>query len=264
MKFLTLHRLLVLVVVTLIAAPACNQGEFSGGGTKKTTDAKSPGESDQNPKKKKKPNSNTDEDIGLEENNDDGEDGSDTNEDILNPNIGTDNSQAINNSVIDALSDLLTGNKGNLEQPNENQVTTAPGKGYRIGDGAANGTSCKVKVDPEALAGKRYYFEFEVTRDQTEVAISFGITCGIDFGDTNSIALNRGGTQVYKELLKKNIDGQGMPSQTLSIGKYTIVVESKSNSSEPNADPVDFDDFLVGELKVTANKPIKAGKIGSQ
>lgn len=259
--FHTLNRLSVLVVLTLFAISACNQGEFSGGGAKKTTDAKKPGDSDQKPKKKKKPGS--DEDIGLEEDNDN-DDNSDTNEEILNPNVGTDTDQNLNDSVIDSIADLLTGNKGNLDQPNENEVTTAPGKGFRIGDGAADGTSCKVRVDPAALAGKIYYFEFEVTRDQTQVAISFGITCGIDFGDTNFIYLRRGSSEVYKERLQKNIDGQGMPSQTLSVGKYTIVIESRSNTAEMGASPTDFDDFLVGELKVNANKPIKAGKIGSQ
>lgn len=160
------------------------------------------------------------------------------------------------------LSGLLNPNSGKLTQDNENEVSTAPGRAYRVGDGAADQTSCAERVIPYGVAGKKYFFEFQVTRDQTEVQFSFGITCGIDYGDTNFLTLQRGSTQITSKVLAKVTSGQGL-TQNLSAGTYTIVVESRNGTQEPGGTFTDFDDFLVGELKVKANKPIKAGKIGS-
>ena len=178
--------------------------------------------------------------------------------------MDNDNDNATNQSLIDLLGGLLKKPTEQITQENDNEVVTAPGKVFRIGDGAATATSCASQVTPVGVRGKIYYFEFEVTKESTEVAISFGVTCGIDYGDTNFIILKKGAAEVYKQNMTKNVSNQGMPNQVLGVGKYTIIVESRSGTTEAVGNPSDFDDFLVGELKVKASKPIKAGLIGAQ
>lgn len=246
--------------VAIFALVSCNQGEFSGGGSKKAADAKKPTEKAAKPKKEKPLGEESDpEDIDDE----DPEDETGMEDDVTNPDTGTDQ-QTLNDSLVDILGDLLNANKGTLTQDNDNEVTTSPGKAFRIGDGAASGTSCAEKVTPVGVAGKKYFFEFQVTKEDTQVDISFGITCGIDYGDTNFLILKKGNTEVLKQQMNKNTSGQGLPTQTLAAGNYTVVVESRTGTTDPIGSPTDYDDFLVGELKVKSNKPIKAGKIGSQ
>lgn len=249
----------MLITLALFGTVSCNQGEFSGGGSKKTADAKKPTEKTEKPKKEDK--------LGKEtepEEEEDPEDVGGDEEDPIKPDVGSDTDQGLNDSLVDILGGLLGTNSGTLTQDNENEVTTAPGKAFRIGDGAASGTSCAEQVTPVGVAGKKYYFEFQVTRDSTQVDISFGITCGIDYGDTNFMILTKGGVEVIKQQMNKNTSGQGLPTQTLGIGNYTVVVESRTGTTDPIGNPTDYDDYLVGELKIKSNKPIKAGKIGSQ
>jgi hypothetical protein len=256
-----LASLVALLVMSFVMLPGCKQGEFSGGsGGTKTGDARK----DVSPKKLGDP-----EPIGKEkEPDDEGEDEEPGNdEDNNNPpddTVNNTNDNGMNEGLIDLLGGILKKTTEQITQENNNEVITAPGKAFRIGDGAATATSCAEKVVPVGVRGKIYYFEFEVTKDATDVAISFGVTCGIDYSDTNFIILKKGGTEVLKQNMSKNVTGQGMPNQVLGVGKYTIIVESRSGTADPVGDPTDFDDFLVGELKVKANKPIKAGRIGAQ
>ncbi len=259
-----LASLIALVIMSFVTLPACNQGEFSGSsGSTKTGDAKK----GVSPKKVGDPEPMGKEKDPDDENNDDKEDDVDENEDDNTPpkdDIDNENDNAVNQSLIDLLGGILKKPTEQITQENDNEVVTAPGKVFRIGDGEASGTSCAAQVTPVGVRGKIYYFEFEVTKESTEVAITFGVTCGVDYGDSNFIVLKKGAAEVYKQNMTKNVSNQGMPKQVLATGKYTIIVESRSGTAETFGNPNDFDDFLVGELKVKANKPIKAGKIGAQ
>jgi len=255
-----LTSIVTLVFLFISATPACKQSEFSagsGGGAKTGVSTK-----DTNPKKTLNA-----EPLGKEQEPDGDDDLSndkDNKDNPLDETIKNSNDNALNKSLIDILGAILTRPTEKIIQENENEVITAPGKAFRIGDGDASGTSCAEQVIPVGVVGKIYYFEFEVTKESTEVSISFGVTCGIDYSDTNFIILKKGATEIHKKTMTKDVSNQGIPTQVLDIGKYTILVESRNGTKDQGGNPLDFDDFLVGELKVKANKPIKAGLIGSQ
>jgi hypothetical protein len=266
--------LIALVVMSFVLLPACKQSEFSGssggaknGDAKKVVKPKKLG--DPEPLGQEKTPDENDEEIEKDEQDEDEEEDS---EDIVNDDSDTppvddndnDTDNAVQKSLIDILGALLKKPTEQITQQNDNEVVTAPGKAFRIGDGEAKDTTCAAKVIPAGVRGKIYYFEFEVKKERTEVSISFGVTCGIDYGDTNFIILKKGVAEVYKQNMTKHASNQGMPKQVLGRGKYTIIVESRNGSAESDDAPNDFDDFLVGELKVKANKPIKAGQIGAQ
>ena len=255
-----LASLVAIVVMSFVLLPGCNQGEFTGSsGQTKTGDAKK----DVSPKKLGAPEpvgNEKDPDEEEEEEPGDDDDKNDKPDDTINDT----NDNGTNESLIDILGTLLQKPTEQITQENDNEVTTGPGKVFRIGDGAASATSCAAQVTPVGVRGKIYYFEFQVTKEATDVAISFGVTCGIDYSDTNFIILKKGAAEIYKQNMSKNVSNQGMPNQSLGVGKYTIIVESRTGTNDPAGNPTDFDDFLVGELKVKASKPIKAGLIGAQ
>jgi hypothetical protein len=149
-----------------------------------------------------------------------------------------------------------------VRQPTDKKIEFGVDKVFHIGDNNYPDSSCKEQIDTYSLSGNRYFFEFEVTEPQTQLGIVINKLCGVDYLLTNSSRLLRDGAtlQVQPVLPPSNsIQYQGL---TVGPGRYTLVVESNKNFNKVSTG--DHDDFLVGNIVVTANKPIRNGVVRTE
>ena len=149
---------------------------------------------------------------------------------------------------------------------------------FRIGDGfASSGSACVGQVNSYKLSGTKYYFQFEVADDNTQIDLSIGRICGVDQIDKDTFSLINEGTKMLelaeKPLLKSVEFGPEKPwipypAFTLKKGLYSVVIHSKNilgkvvapgTPLDPSKD--EHDDFLVGNIKLKASKKVTARKI---
>lgn len=136
---------------------------------------------------------------------------------------------------------------------------------FRVGDGRAEDSSCKTTLDTFELEGSAFSFEFNVLEDDTEVEISVNRICAIDYDDSNFISLIMKEAilslplPLKREVLPTQVIAVGdeplapfSSSFTLKKGSYAIRVESQKNSNHGS----DRDDFIIGNIRVNANKPV--------
>jgi hypothetical protein len=149
-----------------------------------------------------------------------------------------------------------------VRQPTDKKIEFGVDKVFHIGDNNYPDSSCKEQIDTYSLSGNRYFFEFEVTEPQTQLGIVINKLCGVDYLLTNTSRLLRDGAtlQVQPVLPPSNsIQYQGL---TVGPGRYALVVESNKNYNKVSTG--DYDDFLVGNIVVTANKPIRNGVVRTE
>ena len=172
-------------------------------------------------------------------------------------------------SIFDTINDFIDGfteDEGDeFEQPDDGTVIFGANKVFHIGDDGFQDTSCRFEIDAYRLKGTQYYFEFEVLEDETPVNVDLNKICGIDYEDISTVRLLYGSYEIKKEIMNTPTFSVNLLSgEELDKGKYVIVVESgRGDARNPN----DFDNFVVGELKVQsqdADKPIKAGRVGAR
>jgi hypothetical protein len=149
-----------------------------------------------------------------------------------------------------------------VRQPTDKTIVFGVDKVFHIGDNNYPDSSCKEQIDTYSLSGNRYFFEFEVTEPNTQIGIAINKLCGVDYLLTNSSRLLRDGAvlQVQPVLPPSSaIQYQGL---MVGPGRYSLVVESNKNYNKVSTG--DHDDFLVGNIVVTANKPIRNGLVRTE
>ncbi|RZA16914.1 MAG: hypothetical protein EOP10_23705 [Proteobacteria bacterium] len=143
----------------------------------------------------------------------------------------------------------------------KNNVVFGESGVYRVGDGKANNTSCKQTVLPFDLEGSDYSFLFNVLEDDTSITFQVGRVCGVDTEDSNFFTIENldSKTKISSTEFNKTVVGDGDKPFTpfaapivLKKGSYAIRVISEHKSFFEK----DRDDFVVGNIKVQANKPI--------
>lgn len=140
---------------------------------------------------------------------------------------------------------------------------------FHIGDGALSASSaCANEIDTVDLTGNTFFFEFEVLNDDTEVELSVGKICGVDYNGDRLSLINSESKEKLEDLVvprdSTGITANGwdpFPSVKLAKGLYSIVVASKVGSRGAGETPGDFDDFLVGKINVKADKQVRAVRI---
>ena len=148
-----------------------------------------------------------------------------------------------------------------IDQPSQTDIIFGGTKTFHIGDGDFDSSSaCASQVSSYSLKGTRYFFEFEVLTDATTVTASIGMICGVDYDQSSSIYLQSSTDNLDQKPLTKGQTTADFAAKTLNIGKYTVVVESRGNANSNN----DHDDFIVGQVKIHADKGIKPGKVGAR
>ena len=134
-----------------------------------------------------------------------------------------------------------------------------PGAVWHIGDGAYSGSSCKIFLWFKKLKGDAFNYNFTVKEDNTKVNIKVRWMCGVDYNNTNFGYLrSRDNAQEYQKIsILKGQNSISFNEITLNKGNYFVRVETISNTNNNN----DKDDFIVGNVKITADKEIIKGDV---
>jgi hypothetical protein len=143
----------------------------------------------------------------------------------------------------------------------ENRIVFGGSKGFHIGDANFNPNSnCSTRLKFHNINGTKYFFEFEVTKDDTTIELAINEVCGVDYSDSNFAAIeDASGISLQRKPIPNN-DTIKYEAVTLKAGKYKMIVESTPNPANNG----DRDDFMVKKLEIKSNKQIIAGKIGAQ
>src|SRR5690606_466226 len=148
----------------------CNSSDFAGS-AKKERAQKEDKEEDSD-----KLDDDTDSEAKLGQEGDDPEttgEREDEGDEPINVGTNSDDANPKTNTLGDFLGGLLdTKNDDVVDQPNDDELIFGKDKVFHIGDNAMSGSSCLDQITTFAIKGKRYYFEFEVTKDQTTVDIT--------------------------------------------------------------------------------------------
>jgi len=173
---------------------------------------------------------------------------------------GIDGSEAKIPSILDIINGLKKILIPNDTINDENHIVFGNAKGFHIGDdNFSPNSNCARRLKLHNIKGTKYFFEFEVTKDDTTVEIGINEVCGVDYSHTNFASIeDAAGLSLQKKAIPDNSAIKYEPV-TLKAGKYKMVIESTPNAANHN----DRDDFMVKKLEIKSNKPIIAGKIGA-
>lgn len=160
-----------------------------------------------------------------------------------------------------------SGSDGDVgSQPNsDKEVSFGENKLFHVGDNGNSHSSCAELENRYALDGEAYFFNFTLLKENTTVTIEVRHVCGVDYGDTNKVSIVRNGVAVYTATLAPQVTRVDVPSQLLtSVGEYSFRVVSLAGSKTPYPDavPTDKDDYVIGGIRVSADKPIRPGAFG--
>ena len=137
-------------------------------------------------------------------------------------------------------------------------------KAFHIGDGNMDATSCKLNLDFHSVRGVKYFFEFSVLEDGTDIAISAGTLCGVDYNTSNFAYLLQGETTLQEIKIQGGQESLAFQDVRLNRGKYAILFESAANSGESEMSTNgDHDDYMVGNIKIKSlnGKKIEPGQV---
>lgn len=130
---------------------------------------------------------------------------------------------------------------------------------FHIGDGWINkGSECYSEITSQSLKGRTFLFSFEITQENVAATISIDKICGIS-GSSNTVSLLFNGSPLQAEQrLSKNATSAQVGTFTLKRGRYEIAVTSNNIGLLKT----DYDDFLVGQVHIKADKnAIKVGTV---
>lgn len=129
---------------------------------------------------------------------------------------------------------------------------------FHIGDGKLDPSSaCYSSVSGQGLEGTTFIFSFDVLADAVATTLSIDYVCGTDIGTNTGMILMNGGVLMPERPIPQGAPSISFGTLTLNRGRYEIVVKSAAN---PNGN--DFDDFLVGKIRIQASKSaIKVGTV---
>ena len=142
-----------------------------------------------------------------------------------------------------------------------NQIEFGTDVVYHLGDNDFSNSSCLNQMTEFPVTGTKFFFEFEVTEDNTKMELVVSNICGVDYAGSNFLSVgDLSGTAIggARTLTTADFAFQ-MPVLTLAKGQYAIIAESKKNISMG-----DFDDFTIGKIKVKSDKKVIPGKIRTE
>lgn len=184
---------------------------------------------------------------------------------------GTDQSQGggLGSNIVDILQGILGRGQGIDSgggqlgrQPDDNDIIFGDEKTFHIGDGQMTQSSCLETISPYPVAGRQYLFEFDVLADG-QIAVEIGFVCGIDYSDTNRVYIAQQGQPVGQpQALPVGASTFLIPAMSLAKGRYQVAVESRTGTADPNGNPADADDYVLGKVHIQSKgAKIKIGKV---
>lgn len=133
-------------------------------------------------------------------------------------------------------------------------------RSFHIGNGEFSSSSeCSTRLSFRALSGRVFKFQFQVTQPNTTVNIKIDKICGVD--RSNNFTTMYAGSQEmqqYRRNLSPGQDDFEFQQMVLQPGWYEIRVVSPDYDLNGRNDP---DDFLVGKVKVRADKQVNKGDV---
>jgi hypothetical protein len=157
-----------------------------------------------------------------------------------------------------------------VEGPDRPIDFVAPNDGvFHIGDGAFPASTCQTQLRQTRLEGTSFFFEFDVTENDTQVNVELNDVCGVDH-PTNLATLTRVGDSTVQQQRglplgrgSLGIVDMALGRVTLPAGKYVLRVESQPNTQiiTPSTPQGDRDDILIKRVRVHANKPVIRGNV---
>lgn len=171
-------------------------------------------------------------------------------------------------ALVDMLNGLLGNGAPNVDsgdlgrQPDDNNIIFGDGRTFHIGDGQMTQSSCLNGISPYPVSGKQYLFEFDVLTDG-QVAVDIGLVCGIDYGDSNLVYFAQNGAPIGQSYpLPKGATQFQIPATQLVRGRYQVGIESRLGTQEPEGNPSDADDYVLGQVHIQSRgAKIKIGKV---
>jgi hypothetical protein len=132
---------------------------------------------------------------------------------------------------------------------------------YHLGDGDFSNSSCIKEIKEYPVVGSKFYFEFEVLDDDTVIDIEVEKVCGVDYAESNVIyVLSPDQYALARTTLLKSDKSKSIKQLKLKAGLHAFTAFSMKNSNYQN----DRDDFVVGQIKVKASKPVIKGDIRTE
>lgn len=160
-----------------------------------------------------------------------------------------------------------------FKQVSDTKINFGDSNVFRIGDGTSGiQSACASELGGYDLKGTTYYFQFEVLEDDTAIDLTIGKLCGVDRdGKTTINLLKASDNSIAQAETGVPTDASGRsaaylpyPQFTLAKGLYSLVVKSNNvnggtGPAQPGVD--EFDDFIIGSIEITGQKPVKAVKV---
>lgn len=136
-------------------------------------------------------------------------------------------------------------------------------KSFHIGNGEFSGSSeCAFRMSFRPLKGRMFKFQFNVTQPNTNVRILIDKVCGVDRTNNYVQFFNNGyEVQQYRANLAPRATEYEFPSMLLQPGSYEVVVVSPDYDLNGRNDP---DDFVVGKVRIRADKQVNKGQVIAQ
>ena len=131
---------------------------------------------------------------------------------------------------------------------------------FHIGNGDfSRSSACSTRLRFSSLSGRVFKFQFQVTQPNTTLNIKIDKICGVD-RTNNLVKLFSNGyeMQQYRRNLVPRQGDFEFPQMLLQPGWYEIQVISPDFDLNGSNDP---DDFLVGKVKVRADKLVNKGQV---
>lgn len=127
---------------------------------------------------------------------------------------------------------------------------------FHIGNGRYKDGSCIPEIDRNPLAGAGANFPIQVLQANTNAVLKFEKVCGIDYNTSNFLTVFDSNGRASSQIpVVKSMNGSFSVSlKGLAPGVYYIQVYSFPNGGAQTAG--DRDDFIIGHLRVQADKPV--------
>jgi hypothetical protein len=132
---------------------------------------------------------------------------------------------------------------------------------FHIGNGQFKDSTCREEIAQLPLSGSIYFFQFEVTADNTQVDINMARACGIDYS-SGTVQLAKGFRKIGSQTIAPGITSLSLPKAALNRGVHTVYVYAGKGDGIRGA-KWDIDDFIIGQVQIRANQPIKPGRYGT-
>ncbi len=182
-----------------------------------------------------------------------------------NPGSNPGSSQNTTANTIQTIGGIINTIRNNIDVTRtDREIVFGGDKVFHIGDGRYPASTCQRQINAYPLSGTKYFFEFEVLEDSTLVDIDVLTVCGVDYSDSNAIDLvNSSGQYVDTRMIRAGSLSTGLNSRTLNKGRYSVLVESRRNTTA-GVEGGDNDDFIVGKIRVRSSRNIKPGDVRVQ